>query len=768
MIGKSISHYKILAKLGSGGMGVVYKAEDTKLKRTVALKFLPGHTLANEQVKARFLHEAQAAAALHHPNICTVHEIDEVDERPFIAMAYVEGETLQERVARGPLPVDEAVDVATQVAQGLQEAHENTIVHRDIKSSNILISNKGQALILDFGLAKLGDVTRVTKEGTTVGTVLYMSPEQGRGDEVDHRTDIWSLGVVLYEMLTGRTPFRGEHEQAVMYAILNDDPPPPTSLRSDLPLELERIIGKALAKDPRARYATIEDMLVDLRRLKAQSASSVSMSGAFERPQRRKVPIIVWVAAALLIVLVAVRSFVSPGRDDRIESIAVLPLDNVSQDPEQEYFADGMTDALIGGLAKIGDLRVISRTSIMQYKGVRKPLPDIARELGVDAVLEGTVVRAGNRVRINLQLIQASTDEHVWAEYYDRDLSDILTLQNEVATAVAAEIAVTLTPATRDRLAAARPVDPAALDAYIRGRYQWNQRTPQSIRNALALFKEAVAIDPDYALAWAGLAETYVLCISYELLNTREAQLRLIEAGESALALDATLGEAHTALAAGQTFTCDWPAVLEGYERAIEMNPSYATARQWYAEALSELGRHEEAIAEIKRAQALDPLSLIIRAVASNIYCCARDYDKALATAQEAIDMNPNFAVAWREHALTSAIAGDHEQAIHSLRRFNELIGSGLSDSIRTIYDERGWVPVMLFFANNVNNLYGRAVAAALSGDVDETFARLEDGYAEGCATISAFATYPAFDVIRDDPRYAELLKRVNLDKPVP
>ncbi|MBL7075535.1 protein kinase, partial [candidate division KSB1 bacterium] len=415
MIGKTISHYKILEKLGEGGMGVVYKAEDIKLKRTVALKFLPPELTRDEETKERFIHEAQAASALQHNNVSTIHEIDETDEgQMFICMDYYEGETLKDKIKHGPLKIEEALNIAVQVAKGLEKAHEQGIVHRDIKPANIMITNDGVVKIVDFGLAKLAGQTGLTRNDTTMGTVSYMSPEQTRGEGVDHRTDIWSLGVVLYEMITGQLPFKGEYEQAVIYSILNEDPEPVKALRTGIPMELERILNKALLKNAGERYQLVDKMLDDMR----------------------------WLQKSLEIGIIEQRltKIVSPYRC----RIAVLPLTNISPNPEDEYFADGMTEELISTLSKINELRVIARTSIMQYKNIAKSVAEIGRELKVGNVLEGSIRKAANKLRITVQLIDSQSQEYLWSQDYDREFKDIFTIQSDIAHRVADALRVQL------------------------------------------------------------------------------------------------------------------------------------------------------------------------------------------------------------------------------------------------------------------------------------------------------------------------------------
>jgi TolB-like protein/predicted Ser/Thr protein kinase len=534
MIGKTISHYKILEKLGQGGMGTVYMAEDTKLDRTVALKFLTSQAVGEEDEKARFVHEAKAAAALSHPNVCHVYEIDESEGQTFIAMEYLEGQTLKEKINAGPLNLKRALELAIEIAGGLKEAHEAGIVHRDIKPANIMITTKGRTKITDFGLAKLTGGTKLTKTQTTLGTAPYMSPEQARGEETDRRTDIWSLGVVIYEMACGLRPFRGDYEPAVIYSILNERQEPLTALRTGVPVELERIVDKSLAKSPDERYQQVADMLVDLKgvvkRLEssergragtgaeaarsapvarpeaagattagpqsegarsAQEARPEAASQAAPRPSatatdRPRLSRPTWyVGAAVLIVALVIAGMnlfrerpaqapTGPIDPDIIDSIAVLPLENISGDPTEDYFVAGMHEALITDLSRIGALRVISRTSVMRYKDTDKAVPEIARELDVDAIVEGSVMRVGDQVRITAQLIRAATDEHLWAENYDRELSNVLGLLSEVAQEIAGEIEVALSGEDKAQLADSGPVVPEAYDAYLRGQFHFN------------------------------------------------------------------------------------------------------------------------------------------------------------------------------------------------------------------------------------------------------------------------------------------------------
>ncbi|MFQ5853968.1 MAG: protein kinase, partial [Candidatus Binatia bacterium] len=542
MISKTISHYKILEKLGSGGMGDVYKAEDTKLQRIVALKFLPLELTRDEEARQRFVREARTASALDHPNIGTIHEIDEVDGHSFIAMAYYEGETLKDKIEHGPLDVEDATDITIQIAQGLAKAHSKDIVHRDIKPANVVITEDRQVKIIDFGLAKLRGRTVLTKTGTTMGTVAYMSPEQTQGANVDHRTDIWALGVMLYEMLAGENPFKGDYEQAVMYSIMHEEPEFITKVRGEVPGQMERILERALAKNPEKRFQTMEEMLEELR-----NASEGLKEGRRTKPSvfrlGRKQRLNVYRAFA--VVLIAIIGFgIYFWRSQVAEatpvSIALLPLESITKDAEQAWFTDGMTDALITDLAKIRGLRVISRNSTRQYKGTNKAPPEIAEELGVTYVIDGSVVKMGDQVKVSARLIDAAKDEYLWSEDYARDFKNILTLQGEIAQTIASQIQVKLTPEEEVRLASARPVNPEAYEAYLKGQFHWGKLSRADLETAQQYFELALQKDPDYAPAHAGIALVWAARMQMGFVPPSEAAPKAKKAALKALELDST------------------------------------------------------------------------------------------------------------------------------------------------------------------------------------------------------------------------------------
>ncbi len=564
MIGKTISHYKILEKLGEGGMGVVYKAQDTKLDRYVALKFLPPHLGQSEEEKKRFIHEAKAASALDHNNICTIHEIDETEDgQMFIAMAYYQGESLKQKIESGPLRLEEAIDVAIQIAQGLSKAHAREIVHRDIKPANVMVTEDGVVKIVDFGLAKLRGRTQLTKEGSTLGTAAYMSPEQTQGIELDQRTDIWALGVVLYEMITGKQPFQGDYDQAVMYSILHEEPEPMTGLRTGIPMELERITNKCLAKEADERYQHIDEILVDLKSLHREldSTQTKARPGKAKTAQRNRAYFFGSVASCIILVL-TVAFFFLPSKSVSVsrKSVAVLFFDNLSPDPDNEYFSDGVSEDIRTLLSQVADLTVISRTAVIGYKNSAKRVQEIGKELRVDAILDGSVRREGNQVRIACQLVDARTAESIWAENYDRELKNIFEVQSSVAKLVVAALKAELSPTVRKRIEK-KPTENLQAYAYLLQGRRILARTWEDNKKAIELLKKAIKLDPNFAEAYATLARCYYRRTYFGLATAPTALLdSAIATSQKAIALDPELALGYFAL--GSAFQLNRDSVV--------------------------------------------------------------------------------------------------------------------------------------------------------------------------------------------------------------
>jgi len=683
MIGETVSHYRILEKLGQGGMGVVYKAEDTKLKRTVALKFLPSELTRDADAKARFTREAQAAAALSHPNICTIHEIGEHDGQSFIAMELVEGQSLKERIDRGPLPIDDAVSLAVQVGEGLGEAHEKGIIHRDIKPGNIMLAAKGQAKILDFGLARLGGDTKLTKADTTLGTVAYMSPEQASGKDVDRRTDIWSLGVVLYEMITGQRPFAGEYEAAVVHSILNDAPEPVTARRSNVPMELERIVGKALAKNSSERYPHIEDMLVDLRALRPTTQTHRPSQRARRLGTKGKAVIAGGAIVIVIALILGIRhGLFAPAASPPEEHgavgrkmLVVLPFENTGAS-EDDYFADGLTDAITARLAGVSGLGVIARQSAIQYRKTAKPIKQIGDELGVGYILEGTVQREkpgdpASRVRVIPQLVRVADNTNVWADTYDEDMAQVFRVQSDIAERVATQLNVALLEPEQRTLEKRPTGNLAAYEAYLRGmEHIGDIGNPSQVELSVQVLKEAVSLDPRFVEAWAGLARAYHnLYWLYDRPGTRTLE---IEAAKRAEQLAPDAPETHLALGEVNYANHEFDKALAHFERAQSLRPS-GDALQDIGFTLRRMGRWQEALNHFKDARRLMPhnFNLCIDGLGYT-YTSLRRFDEAEETLNQALSLAPEIAYAYlfKAHVFLGR-SGDIDGAKQVLREMS-------------------------------------------------------------------------------------------------
>jgi serine/threonine protein kinase/Flp pilus assembly protein TadD len=681
MIGQTISHYKILEKLGEGGMGVVYKAQDLKLDRLVALKFLPASVVASEEEIARFQQEAKAISALNHPNIATIHDVDEADGQRFLVLEYLPGGTLKSRVkslqsSGKELSVKEIVELGLQIGEGLSHAHRHGIVHRDVKTDNVMLTEEGRVKITDFGLAKLRGGAHLTKTGTTVGTAAYMSPEQVMGESVDHRSDLFSYGVVLYELATGHLPFRGEHEAALSYSIVNESPVPMKSLRADLPDGLERIVTRLLEKEQEKRYQSAQDVVLDLRNLQQE------ISGVIAAPiKRSKLP---WIVASAAVVLPAValmlfypRKTVSVDR----KSIAVLPFKNLSEDKENEYFSDGITEDIITQISKISELKVISRTSVMRYKNADKSLRDIGKELDVATILEGSVRRANNEVRIVAQLIDANTDEHLWAQTYDKELTKIFDIQSEIAQQIAAALKAKLAPAEKERIEKKPTENLDAYAYYLKGRDYYYSYRKQDNENAIELFKRALQLDPNYALAYAGLGDAYAQRMWRFGFPARWLDSAIVVSGK-AISLDPNLAEAYKAIGLAYEYKGWLRKALDADRKAVELNPNYHPAVanigwvNWF------LGEYSEALQWMRKGQALAPTNAQTSFGVAHIYLSLGDDANAMKWYQKALELQPDLVNALEGMGRLFLWKGQYDEAFGYGQRILSLDSKDLTGLI--------------------------------------------------------------------------------------
>jgi len=767
-----VGHYRIIEKIGAGGMGVVYLAEDTKLHRCAALKFLPNHLVANTDAKARFIREAEAAAKLNHPNIVTIYEVGEFNGRPFFAMEHVGGKSLSEMIKSEELGLDTIAELAVQICEGLGKAHRAGVIHRDVKPSNIMIDADGRPKLLDFGLAALPYTEKLTPTGSTLGTMGYMSPEQIQVKQIDQRSDLFSFGVLLYELITGRMPFKGDNEASTLNSILNDIPEPLSRYKSGVSAQLQQIITKLLEKDPQLRYQSAAGVVSDLKRLDVAGKTAAPTG-------RSRTRTVVLLTAAVVVLLAIIGITILPDylRKEEIPSIAVLPFADLSAGQDQAYFCEGMAEDLISALTKLENLRVLARTSSFAFKGQDKTQIDIGRKLKVQTLLTGSVRQADNRLRVTAQLINVDDGYHLWSERYDRELSDVFAIQDEISQAIVAALEVQLTDQGQPTLVGHRTDNLQAYDLFLQGRYYLGQRTFAGFQKALQKFREAIAEDPTFALAHVGVADCYNLIGFYDILPASETFPLARAAALRALEIDQTLGEAYTSLAhATEFYDWDWPAAESLYVQALKLNPGHAFTHQCYAEFLSAMGRHQEAATAYEQARLLDPLSPAIGSNIAGSFFMARDYDRALAEYQKTLELDPNFVATHFFLGYVKAYLGNYPEAMAEIQKAVSLAGdttSALAAVMGYIHALAGREDMATAILKQLNKTaatahispYGMALIHIALNQKDQAFTWLDKAYQMRDPWLVFLKVNPMLDSLRSDARFNELLQKMNLDR---
>jgi serine/threonine protein kinase/Tfp pilus assembly protein PilF len=775
MIGQTISHYEVLEKLGEGGMGVVYKAHDTKLDRIVALKFLPQQITVSAEDKARFLQEAKAISALNHSNIATIHDIDEVDapayadasagRHQFLVLEYIPGGTLKSKLKYlksedKEFSLPEVLDYSIQAAEALAHAHRHQIIHRDVKTDNLMLTEEGKVKLTDFGLAKLRGSVQVTKTDTTVGTAAYMSPEQIRGEEVDHRSDIFSLGVVLYELLTSRLPFRGEFETALSYSILNENPPPAKSLRKDTPPALEKVIDRCLEKEKTKRYQTGEEVVDALREIQQQISPAAKI-----RKKGLNIPLLVGSALVVVAVIVVAYLFWPAKPTTAVEkSIAVLPFVDISPQKDQEYFCDGITEELIDRLSKLRELKVPARTSAFAFKGKSQDIREIGRQLNVQTVLEGSVRKDSSKLRITAQLINVADGYHIWSNTYDRELRDIFPIQDEISLAIVNALRLTLNFREQTNLTKHGTTDLGAYELYFKGkRFRYTER-PEQMLQARDYFDEAIRKDPNYAAAYAGLAENYMVLGLYSVLPRDEAALKAKQAAQKALETDENSSEVHVSMGViKMVFDWDWKGAEMEFKQAIALNPGNFDGHREYALLLLRTYRHDQSEQEFIRSRELDPLNALALRDVSWLYRSQGRDEKAKEVDKKLAELDPYWAR--REESSVEEAQKelqDHGRNLWLLRRLaiayhrsgNTKQATKLIKELESLYQRTLQGNVAYVLASyHCNTLHETAKSLTW-------LERAVEGKAPGLINVSVS---DAFDSLQREPRFQAVLKKVGL-----
>ncbi len=800
MLGQVISHYRIEEKLGGGGMGVVYRAQDLRLGRSIALKFLPPDLVRDAQALERFQREARAASGLNHPNICTIHEIDQFDGQPFIVMELLEGHTLKHLIAGKALPAAQILEITLQIADALEAAHESGIIHRDLKPANIFLTKRSQAKVLDFGLAKLvptprqigqdlgpaamptlSGVENLTSTGVALGTVAYMSPEQARGEELDRRSDLFSLGAVLYEMATGRLAFGGGTTAVVFEAILNRTPVSASRINPELIPDLGWITAKLLEKDRKLRYQSAAELQADLKRVKRDTESSgvPTFAGPKSSHAPWHKPAIIAAAVVFLLLLIAV---LLPhrlrdrllGGGNHIHAIAVLPFVNVGADPNIEYLADGVTEGIISSLSRVPELRVMARSTVFSYKGRDVNAQKVGKELNVDAVLMGRVAQRGDTLTIQTDLVNVADGAELWGDQFNRKVSDLIAVQGDIAKEIYDNLRPRIVGAEESSQVAKHDTEnPEAYQLYLQGLFYWNKWTEDGFRKATDYFNQAVEKDPHYAQAYAGLADTYNFLGESGYMAPQQVWQNAKSAAMQAVKLDDTLPEAHISLAlVRESYDWDWGGAESEFKRAIQLNPNNASGHQWYGDFLMRVGRFDEARMELKKAQELDPLSLLTNTSLGRLLYFTRQYDAAVQQLTKALDMDPKFVPA--QHAIEAAYAqnGMFKEAIGERQKVLTLSGNpDLAAAIGEDFNSSGYPGVMKSWLEGLKEVskrgyvssYNIAQIYARLGDKGQALAALEQAFSQRDSNLTYVKVEPAFDELRSDPRFQKVVQQLAL-----